>query len=328
MASSSLTSTEIALSKRLRILCTEYDNRPYVVKRGVLPTLVKFLSHDNLLIAANAAESLHLLSEHPENPTPMCKENALLPSLSKAYQTYSAMAGVPSPRRDPTLSAASDDLRSEATEASFSSTDPSNTPMCTHIADIIAKIVTNLEVSITEPDVPETAQPTQQDDERGAWVQESYPNGRIQSSVIHQTRSVVLDIPSLTEDTVNQLATLLETIRGIISFTIDFNRHVVRLLLTTPTPTFLRILDDNGFISIILQEENVEQNNFHHIGDGNTPQYITENEYRRERRVHHSNSKSSLVVHGRRRSKHKKDRRHGDKGAEGQTFLGRLASWL
>ena len=329
MTSSNLTSTEVALSKRLRILCTDYENRPYVVKRGVLPTLVKFLSHENLLIAVNAAESLHVLSEHPDNPTPMCKENALLPALSKAYQTYSTMASNPSIRTEQPYDNAADDLQSVNTEASFSSTDPSSTPICAHLAELISKIVANLESSLEEVGSPETAQPSQITDETSMWMNDSHSHARIQSSVIHQTRSVVLDIPSLTEDTVNQLATLLETIRGIISFTIDFNRHVVRLLLTTPTPTFLRILDDHGFIAIILHEENVQQNNFHHITDENTPQYVSQGEYRRTR--HGSSRKegnNSLIPHGRRRSKHKKGKRHPSAHNDGQTLFGRISSWL
>ncbi|KNH08487.1 hypothetical protein XU18_1056 [Perkinsela sp. CCAP 1560/4] len=321
MSTSSLASTDLALSKRLRVLCEDYENRPYVVKRGVLETILKFLSHENLIVATNAVEALLSLSEHPDNPTPMCREKALLPALSAAYQSYSAMATKLSPTTEEFNSHSTDEQDAEDT-TSTGFVDLSSPPTCAYLAEIITKIVSNLEKSLEEITESEFADEDQVVYENNMNLQGDDSHSRITSSVIHQRRNVVLDIPSLAEENVNQLAKILENVDGIISFTIDFNRHIVRLLLTTPTPTFLRILDNHGFISIILQEENVQSNLFHRITDEHSLHHTTSDHTNRRHKKKHS----SLIPHDKLRHKAK----HCCQKAELsiQIFLGYINNWI
>jgi hypothetical protein len=206
--------SEIALSNRLRALCEEYSNRPYIVRRGVLSTLVKFLQHENREIHLNAAETLRLLSEHPENPEPMCKEKGLLQALATAFQV------------------------AENVDADM--------------FQVVGEVVGNLEAALDRrtseatPAIPET-ESSMTAKNRGT---------RIVHSVVGRTRTVVLEIPTLSDANASGLSDLFECTRGVVSFTLDTVGHTATLYSSTSTPTILRLLEDKGFIALVRSETN------------------------------------------------------------------------
>eukprot|EP00759_Apiculatamorpha_spiralis_P013165 PhF_6_TR19946/c1_g1_i2/m.29040 len=208
--------SEIALSQRLRTLCEEYNNRPYIARRGVLPTLVKFLQNENHEVQMNAAETLRLLSEHPENPEPMCKEKGLLQALAAAY---------------------------EATEEK----DP-------EVFQVVAEIISNLESALEQRTArgPSVAPIT----EAESAMTSKNRGQRITQSVVGRTRTITLEIPTMSDANSASLVDLLECTRGVVSFTLDTVARTATLYTSTSTPTLLRLMEDKGFIAIVRSETN------------------------------------------------------------------------
>lgn len=79
---------------RLRTLAQEYENRPIIVRRGVLPSLVNFLNHENPEIQTKAAETLLFLSIHPENKEAMHNEPNLVDELCKIMQSQRSIRDI------------------------------------------------------------------------------------------------------------------------------------------------------------------------------------------------------------------------------------------
>ena len=232
--------SEVALSQRLRTLCEEYGNRPYIVRRGVLATLVKFLTNETREVRLNAAETLRLLSEHPENPEPMCKEKGLLQALATAYQTAE--------ESDPEMFAA------------------------------VGQVVTNLEAALDRRS--EAVQQGAIINEGNSSMTTKNRGSRITNSLIGRTRTLVLEIPTLCDANAETLIDVLECTRGVVSFTIDTVLRTATLYTSTSTPTILRLLEDKGFIALVRSEttpQSVTHGSATRRGSnsGQMPQYLS-----------------------------------------------------
>jgi hypothetical protein len=77
---------EISVVKKLWNLSSEPNNQPYIVRRNILPALIKFLQSKDPQVSQLAAETLKLLSSHPDNPEYICREKGLLQTLVKVYK--------------------------------------------------------------------------------------------------------------------------------------------------------------------------------------------------------------------------------------------------
>eukprot|EP00667_Euglena_gracilis_P008321 EG_transcript_8427 len=78
---------ELTVVTKLRDLSADPANQPYIVRRNILPTLVKFLTNKDPQVVLRAAETLRFLSSHPDNPDYMCREKGLVQAVVKLYQS-------------------------------------------------------------------------------------------------------------------------------------------------------------------------------------------------------------------------------------------------
>jgi hypothetical protein len=84
----------LRVANKLRTLAQDYDNRPVIVRRGVLPSLITFLNNDTIEIRIIASETLSLLSSHPDNKQIMSAEPNLINSVCTQFKaTTSAQEG-------------------------------------------------------------------------------------------------------------------------------------------------------------------------------------------------------------------------------------------
>eukprot|EP01012_Entosiphon_sulcatum_P054538 TRINITY_DN75411_c0_g1_i1.p1 TRINITY_DN75411_c0_g1~~TRINITY_DN75411_c0_g1_i1.p1 ORF type:complete len:320 (-),score=62.14 TRINITY_DN75411_c0_g1_i1:169-1029(-) len=84
MSSSELVN-ELSVVNKLWALSTDYNNQPYIVRRGILPTLVKFLHSPEPQVTLLTAQCLEQLASHPDNPEYMCREKGLVSAVYKLY---------------------------------------------------------------------------------------------------------------------------------------------------------------------------------------------------------------------------------------------------
>ena len=225
--------TQVALSLRLLDLSYPYNHRPYIARRGVLDTLTRFLEQENVEVRINAAKTLLLLSEHPENPELMCRESGLLQALRVAYESVQE-DGVNAP-------VGNHDNEIQTAE--------NKTPEVT-LLHSLSQVVQNLENALEakfESEESPYIEPC------SAMVSKR-PTARVSQSQLQDTRKLVLDIPSLMSSSTDTLADLLESVRGVISFTMNLDSHEVTLHLTTPTPTLLRLLEDRGHLAVVRSD--------------------------------------------------------------------------
>eukprot|EP00668_Euglena_longa_P034492 GGOE01044307.1.p1 GENE.GGOE01044307.1~~GGOE01044307.1.p1 ORF type:complete len:291 (-),score=99.96 GGOE01044307.1:723-1541(-) len=78
---------ELTVVTKLRDLSADPANQPYIVRRNILPTLVKFLTNKDPQVVLRAAETLRFLSSHQDNPDYMCREKGLVQAVVKLYQS-------------------------------------------------------------------------------------------------------------------------------------------------------------------------------------------------------------------------------------------------
>ena len=77
--------TELAVVSRLHTLSKDVANQPYIARRGILPTLKKFLNNTSLDVQVVAAKTLRLLASHPDNPDFIAAEPGMVAAVLKAY---------------------------------------------------------------------------------------------------------------------------------------------------------------------------------------------------------------------------------------------------
>lgn len=78
----------VAVVKQLHSLCLDPGNRPYICRRGVLPTLSAFLKHSDIAVSLLACQSVMLLSLHPDNLELLRREPGLEESLWGLFREF------------------------------------------------------------------------------------------------------------------------------------------------------------------------------------------------------------------------------------------------
>ena len=99
---------ELTLVKRFHQLASDWDNRPVVVRRGTVKSIVRFMRHQEWEVRHTAAETILLLAKHPENKEPLCREPGFLDELFECYKS----AEVNDPKLHDTYSEVFEELRS------------------------------------------------------------------------------------------------------------------------------------------------------------------------------------------------------------------------
>jgi hypothetical protein len=77
--------TELSLVRRFHALLQNYDARPAVARRNTLPTLARFLRSKDREIRKLSLEAVYLLAEHPENLELLGNDRVLLDGVVDIY---------------------------------------------------------------------------------------------------------------------------------------------------------------------------------------------------------------------------------------------------
>lgn len=284
---------ELAVLTRLHSIAKEYDNQPVVVRRGA-GILLKFLSHENYDIRKLAAETLQLLSGHPDNPEYLCRERGLVQMLYACYRKAEA--------DDPLL------------------------------FDVYSSIFDNLKPALEsggEENLP-APKPTLVADGESARVAKNR-SARVKSGSMNQCRAMVLAISNM-NDGIDELQETLVTTRGVISYTLQQQNKQVVVFLSTPTATLLKILSDSGFDVNVVSESLVDRSAAQHASlDGTTAsgyaRYASEaadSEYKRSL-VLHGIEMNSLAA--RIRKQHDDRNSSEKKGTLNRVFSALTSGW-
>ncbi|KAG5465143.1 hypothetical protein LSCM4_00595 [Leishmania orientalis] len=77
--------TELSLVRRFHALLQNYESRPAVARRNTLPTLSRFLRSKDRQIRKLSLEAVHLLAEHPENLQLLGNDSDLVDGVVEIY---------------------------------------------------------------------------------------------------------------------------------------------------------------------------------------------------------------------------------------------------
>lgn len=244
---------DVAIAKRFHALSEEFANRPVVARRGTLPTLSRYLKSNSREVRYLAAQTLGLLAAHPENPELMCRESGLVDALFDVYKK--------SELEDPELHAA--------------------------IGIIFSGLKVALKVSVAD-DQPA---PNINDGESVRTVK-NRPHRIRQSSLQH--RAVQLQVSNLTSANDRaELEEVLQTTRGVVSYTINDHDRMVTLQLSASTATLLKLLSDAGFNCDVVSDVAITRTPGL-AGTGATASYLPSTVLQDDG----SDFRQSLVLHG------------------------------
>ncbi|KAJ9473159.1 hypothetical protein DIPPA_23745 [Diplonema papillatum] len=251
--------TELTVVKRLHDLSGDVANQPYIARRGILPTLKKFMSNKNPEVQLTAVKTLRLLASHPDNPEFLVQEQGLLATVQSTYDT--APDGVLKTELDAVL----EHLRPVAS--------------ATPAAEPEAPAAPSASTSSDSKNYPSVAPKHKRDVAPRAKAER-------QKAV---RRHMVLRADAINASNVDDLEHLLQYIRGMISYSIDTQNKTLTLFLSTPKHILLKHLADVGFTCEILEEAVVKA-----TGGltGHMPSYLSSGEQ------HESDYKRSLVLTG------------------------------
>eukprot|EP00758_Cryptobia_borreli_P001157 Tbor_TRINITY_DN1986_c0_g1::TRINITY_DN1986_c0_g1_i1::g.3465::m.3465 len=210
--------SELSLAQRFLHLSTEKANRPIVARRNSVPSLLRFLQSTDREIRLTTAEAIANLSDHPDNHSFLCHEKGF---VSVVYDVYK--------------------------EAK--TTDP-------EVFNFLAEVFNNLRT------VLKTTEDEKEEAENGKSVND-YQSARF--SKVRKTRvgkgtsqgcrNIILIVNNLDAQKRNRLEELLQTTRGVVSYSVESESSRVTLYLSTPTATLLQLLEGDGFSATVEYEE-------------------------------------------------------------------------
>eukprot|EP01061_Rhynchopus_euleeides_P033990 TRINITY_DN57665_c0_g1_i1.p1 TRINITY_DN57665_c0_g1~~TRINITY_DN57665_c0_g1_i1.p1 ORF type:complete len:293 (+),score=86.71 TRINITY_DN57665_c0_g1_i1:54-932(+) len=207
--------TELNVVTRLLTLSSDVANQPYIARRGILPTLKKFLTHSDLEVQTTAAKTLKLLASHPDNPEFIAQENGLVAAVLQAYD------GAEAPDLKAELEGVMTHLKSATPQAEPAASTSTETK--------------------AYPVVPENHK------------RQLAPRNKADRAKVVRRR-MTLRTPNISPANVDGLEYFLQNIRGMISYSIDTQNKTLNLFLSTPKHLLLKHLKDVGFESEVLEE--------------------------------------------------------------------------
>lgn len=214
--------SELSLVKRFKQLASDYDNRPVVVRRGTVKSIMRFVQHEEWEVRHTAAETILLLAQHPDNKEPLCREPGFLDAVFEAYKS--------SEHADPKLHEVYSELFEELRSVLATTEDGD--------------------------DGASSAVGPARDDGSIRTVK-NRPTRVKQGATI--SRSLVLNVANLTAANQDELEELLQTIRGVVSYAIEPETRSVRVFGSTQTAALVAVLADGGFEVSVANDEEVER---------------------------------------------------------------------
>jgi hypothetical protein len=302
-----MTST-VGLVKRFHQLASDYDNRPVVVQRGTVRSIMRFVGHEEWEVRSTAAETLLLLAKHPDNKEPLCREKGLIEAIFAEYRDTEGK----DPELHDTYAAIFDELRSvlETDAAADAGDDEGATP---------------------------------QNDGHSVRTVQNRPT-RVRQGA-KASRSLLLTVVNLTPTTHDELDHLLQTTRGVVSYTIDCPTKAVRVFGSVVTAALRTVLEDGGFEVEVVSDDVVAGDADADAGDENAssaasglPSYRQSGAQGSSRLNIFGNVdwRRTIVLHGIEgnslqarldRQKEERERKHAASKGAMSSFLGKLKSW-
>ncbi|MDP2058878.1 MAG: hypothetical protein Q8J97_03995, partial [Flavobacteriaceae bacterium] len=225
-------------------LSQDRATQPVVARRNTMPTLMKFVQHHNSEVQLIAAQTIELLSSHPDNPEFMCREAGFLALMYNMFKETE----IDNPELHDVFARIFDNLRpvlmKNAPPSQTSRGGDENTP-------------------------PSGTSSGACCDGESARVSKYRSTRVLVGAAAMPSRSLKLALQDFdnSEAMRSELEELLQTVRGVISYSIDATGECATLLLTTPTPTLLKLVSDAGFCGSVAEEVEVDQGG--HATDGN-----------------------------------------------------------
>eukprot|EP00744_Colponema_vietnamica_P012106 GILI01017000.1.p1 GENE.GILI01017000.1~~GILI01017000.1.p1 ORF type:complete len:328 (-),score=78.30 GILI01017000.1:113-1096(-) len=235
--------TEINIARRFLTLSQDFNNRPVVARRNTVPTLLRFLQHQDRDVRLCAAEALANLSDHPENPTFLCNEKGFVAVVFQVYkdsdvadpEVHDALTKVFESLR--AVLAADEDRTKEQQQKQEAGNDKEN------------------------------HSPTKASKNRFMADGESArfaKNRRTRiSNSITACRNMLIEIDGADEIVADgrkaAFDELLQTTRGVVSYSIDWANGRANLFLSTPTTVLVKLLEDSGFSISVAHESDPVQ---------------------------------------------------------------------
>jgi hypothetical protein len=246
-------SAELGLAKRLHTLSSDYDNQPLVARRGIIGSLMKFMQSTSTEVRITAADTVRLLSSHPENPEYLVRERGLVPLLFQCFQ----------------------DSEAENQE----------------LHGIYAAIFENL-----RPALGMDKEGEEGGNEGGDMMDKlesvrtvKRRTARTKHSTAFKSRRLVIGFEADEEATKEDIDEVLQTTRGVVSYTVDMDTHTMQLYLSTATEAVVKLLEDAGF-KCDVQFEGPMESRPTSAAHGDGPGYLDD--------AKQSEYKRSLVLHG------------------------------
>jgi hypothetical protein len=291
--------TELSLVKRFHQLAQDYDNRPVVVRRGTVKSILRFMQHDDWEVKHEAAATVLLLAQHPDNKEALCREKGFLPTLFESYKD----SEIADPRLHEIYSEVFEELRAvlavEEGQDALNAVDGT----LSNRDDGSIRTVKNRPTRVAQ----------------GA----------------SSSRALTISVANLTPSTHDELENLLQTTRGVVSYTIDVPEKSVRIFLSTQTSALKLVLTDGGFDVDVVSEEAIERNEDAENAAAPRPTYKTGG-LRGLNIFGDVDWKRTLVLHGiegnslqarLERQKEERARKHEQSKSTMSTLLGKLKSW-
>lgn len=245
--------TELSIAQRIYTLAEDPAKRPVIVRRNTLPTLMRLIPHKDHKVRWTAVSALQLLSSHPDNIEPCCAEKGLLQLL------YNTMKDA-------------------------ECTDP-------ELYEITANIFANLKSALgnSNEDASDNGAHGAAADVGGSARIARNRTARVLKGSARECRSMTLKFGGAAASRKSlkdaagcgELEELLQTIRGVVSYSVDQSSRSATLFLSTPTATLLQVLRDEGFDDATVVGESAPQlstssNGGRGGGIGGIPSYLAQ----------------------------------------------------
>nr|CCC94027.1 conserved hypothetical protein [Trypanosoma congolense IL3000] len=237
--------TELALAKRFHMLSKNYNNRPVIARRNTLPTLIRFLRSNDRETRHYSLSALLLLAQHEENVELLSLERSLVQGVYDVYK-----------------------------DADYD--DPQLHEIADQILNCLAPVLQSRDPRKAEQGGAACAGSSSGVIETDS-LNGSFTSARrvracrvlrgVGTDAIH---TVLIDIPALdpnSGDNVETIEDILQTTRGVLSYSIFVENRQVRLFMTCETSFLQQVLLEAGFESVVVRDDVVNQDMFGNGGD-------------------------------------------------------------
>lgn len=240
--------TEINIARRFLTLSQDYNNRPVVARRNTIPSLLRFLQHQDREVRLCAAEALKNLSDHPENPTFLCNEKGFVAIVFQVYRD----SEVTDPEVHDALTRVFESLRTVL------AAEEDRERQQQQIA-VDAMKATDKENQSPNAKTKGAQKGIMADGESARFAKNR--RTRIASSIT-ACRNMLIEIDGAAAIVANNdkdgrktaFDELLQTTRGVVSYSIDWDNGRANLFLSTPTTVLVKLLEDSGFLVTVAHE--------------------------------------------------------------------------